>query len=384
MKRTPPPTSSSSAVESHLIDNIHQSEENPKNKRSRAKGNLNAPVNAQSPNSGARRSSIYRGVTRHRWTGRFEAHLWDKNTWNSIQNKRGRQIYLGAYDNEEAAARTHDLAALKYWGPDTILNFPIDTYIKGLEEMQKLSKEEYLASLRRQSKGFSRGVSNYRGVSWHNHTGRWEARIARFSGHKYLYLGTFSTQEEAAEAYDMAAIKQRGPNAVTNFDISSYAGKSKNIVLPPPPPPQQQLEQPQQQHEEQMVRPQLPNFELPLPFDPPPAMEMTDLTDEHEDPWSLCPDTAFSPFTIPDIPLEEAEELPDLDDINFIFDEFSVENYLNVSGTLNTPGSGIEADSLVGADQKVQEVSTSPPISSASLTSSSSSMTTIADIFDNL
>ena len=31
----------------------------------------------------------------------------------------------GAYDSEEAAARTYDLAALKYWGPTTILNFPV-------------------------------------------------------------------------------------------------------------------------------------------------------------------------------------------------------------------------------------------------------------------
>ncbi|GAU20936.1 hypothetical protein TSUD_200850 [Trifolium subterraneum] len=38
------------------------------------------------------RSSIYRGVTRHRWTGRYEAHLWDKNCWNESQNKKGRQV----------------------------------------------------------------------------------------------------------------------------------------------------------------------------------------------------------------------------------------------------------------------------------------------------
>ncbi|BAT89626.1 hypothetical protein VIGAN_06062400 [Vigna angularis var. angularis] len=174
-----------------------------------------------------RRSSIYRGVTRHRWTGRFEAHLWDKTSWNNIQSKKGKQVYLGAYDTEEAAARTYDLAALKYWGKDAVLNFPIGNYTKDLEEIDKVSKEEYLASLRRQSSGFSRGISKYRGVARHHHNGRWEARIGRVCGNKYLYLGTYKTQEEAAVAYDLAAIEYRGLNAVTNFDISNYIDKRK-------------------------------------------------------------------------------------------------------------------------------------------------------------
>lgn len=37
----------------------------------------------------------------------------------------GIYVHAGAYDDEEAAARAYDLAALKYWGPDTILNFPV-------------------------------------------------------------------------------------------------------------------------------------------------------------------------------------------------------------------------------------------------------------------
>nr|GEZ88331.1 ethylene-responsive transcription factor WRI1-like isoform X1 [Tanacetum cinerariifolium] len=175
-RRLSPTYSSSCSSSSSCINELQLPKaKKPKRLNNKSKVNQNAET--------ARRSSIYRGVTRHRWTGRFEAHLWDKGTWNSIQNKKGKQIYLvpvtlyirpppcltlaglRAYDSEEAAARTYDLAALKYWGPDTTLNFEIDTYKKDIEEMEKLSKDEYLASLRRRSSGFSRGVSKYRGVA---------------------------------------------------------------------------------------------------------------------------------------------------------------------------------------------------------------------------
>ncbi|KAI3761474.1 hypothetical protein L1987_51891 [Smallanthus sonchifolius] len=112
---------------------------------------------------------------------------------------------IGAYDDEKAAAHAYDLAALKYWGQDTTLNFPLGTYKEEIVAMESLSKEEYIGSLRR-----------------HHHNGRWEARIGRVFGNKYLYLGTYATQEEAATAYDMAAIEYRGLNAVTNFDLSRY------------------------------------------------------------------------------------------------------------------------------------------------------------------
>ncbi|KAL3690277.1 hypothetical protein R1sor_016586 [Riccia sorocarpa] len=198
------------------------------------------------------RTSVFRGVTRHRWTGRYEAHLWDNSCRKEGQTRKGRQVansgssvlgnlarmvvrhpfsfigsavYLGGYDKEEKAARAYDLAALKYWGPNTTINFPLQQYEKELEEMKNMTRQEYVASLRRKSSGFSRGASVYRGVTRHHQHGRWQARIGRVAGNKDLYLGTYSTQEEAAEAYDIAAIKFRGINAVTNFDISRYDTK---------------------------------------------------------------------------------------------------------------------------------------------------------------
>lgn len=45
------------------------------------------------------------------------------------------------------------------------IELQLERYEKEMEVMEAVSRDEYLASLRRRSSGFSRGVSKYRGVA---------------------------------------------------------------------------------------------------------------------------------------------------------------------------------------------------------------------------
>eukprot|EP00210_Caulerpa_lentillifera_P002776 g2652.t1 len=170
-------------------------------------------VYKRDPNNDTRGpSSRFRGVTRHRRSGRWEAHIWIK--------EMGRQVYLGGYEKEEHAAEAYDIAALKSKGSNVKTNFDASKYSELAASMDSITLDELVMIVRRKSQGFSRGTSRFRGVT-HHPSGRWEARIG-IPGSKHIYLGLYNDEYEAARWYDRALVRLRGPAAATNFLLSNY------------------------------------------------------------------------------------------------------------------------------------------------------------------
>lgn len=64
-------------------------------------------------------------------------------------------------------------------------------------------------------------TSGFKGVCWEKRDRKWVARIGRKEGDKYLRvtLGRFKNKEDAARAYDVAALEYFGEFAALNFPL---------------------------------------------------------------------------------------------------------------------------------------------------------------------
>lgn len=70
---------------------------------------------------------------------------------------------------------------------------------------------------RRRTRG-TRGTSQYKGVYWHLANHKWCASI-QVNQHN-IYLGSFDSEEDAARAYDKAALEHFGEFASPNFEVA--------------------------------------------------------------------------------------------------------------------------------------------------------------------
>lgn len=120
-------------------------------------------------------------------------------------------LRLGHWPTEVEAALAYDRAVLHYVGGDARLNLPARA--RGLGPADARSIRE---AARRRYK--SQTTSQYRGVCREApRGGKWVSRI-RCKGVDH-FLGVFETEEEAARAYDEAAVRLVGRLAKLNFEL---------------------------------------------------------------------------------------------------------------------------------------------------------------------
>ena len=124
-------------------------------------------------------------------------------------------MYLGVYTTKEEAALAYNEAAIQYHGEFAYLN-EITWPNGGRPNEDQLRRiREYQPHWGRSRRIRISNKSGYRGVSRQRQTRKWRAAIG-VNG-KHIYLGLYETKEEAAVAYDEAALKYYGEHAVVNF-----------------------------------------------------------------------------------------------------------------------------------------------------------------------
>ncbi|CAI5514274.1 unnamed protein product [Closterium sp. Naga37s-1] len=137
--------------------------------------------------------------------------------WEAFLMSGQRRYNYGQRYTEKEAARLHDKVAYRLKGPTAPTNYPLGEEDKA--RLDSMTVEEFLTHVRRTnvSSVFQgrRGSSLFKGVSWMPDKQQWAALIKLDHG-KVRKIGLYTTEEDAAAAYDRALIDRDGPEALTN------------------------------------------------------------------------------------------------------------------------------------------------------------------------
>ncbi|KAG1667901.1 hypothetical protein FOA52_013662 [Chlamydomonas sp. UWO 241] len=142
-----------------------------------------------------RNSSCFVGVYWVKASSSWKARLWDPET--------KRERHIGYYASEDDAARAYDCAAVLAHGPGAKRNFPGEVIGELPVSMGEERKE--------------RSSSRYVGVSWNKSSSSWQVQLWDSQTKRKQHIGCCASEDNAARAYDCAAVLAHGPGAKRNF-----------------------------------------------------------------------------------------------------------------------------------------------------------------------
>jgi hypothetical protein len=136
---------------------------------------------------------------------KYKGVYWNKRNkkWKAQIKSNGKEIYLGVYEEEIDAAIAYDIKAKETWGEFARLNF------------DSINIEDNLRILSAQNHSKNKTTSKYLGVCFNKQKDKWRVSISKDK--KWFHVGYFSSEREAASAYNKKAIELYGDQARMNI-----------------------------------------------------------------------------------------------------------------------------------------------------------------------
>jgi len=138
----------------------------------------------------------------------------NEHKWYAIKGKH--TYYANRLVKKDGKAKHHPMHR-------EILNAPDDRFVdhenrEGLDNRKvNLRLATHAQNNYNSFRGFNKGTSKYRGVSFDKKAKKWRAVI--YYKNQKIHLGMFETEKAAADAYDKAATKYHGEFALRNCDV---------------------------------------------------------------------------------------------------------------------------------------------------------------------